>query len=1232
MANETDSNGWLEKIAKAVRQADSRAFLVPPRILRRVIKTDRALPGLGFRIPHRKSYVLSGTRVKYFVDKDELGLTIVDDFPAYVFLLSEPKESELAGMSFDEMLRWAWRLLFHARVHFELDRMIESGELPPSRIRACVDRIGQVEFDEVQSVLAREHFLMSRADRSEVFEEFCAVYWEYKFFAPHRLPWYFPSLTNFAAVESILRDVFDPAPLLEETRIVASAEAGDEDSDASPASKRDGNGRVEPLPAATDVAEAASFRADAGSVGHGTPNVRRFMRHTIAAGRAESRGNTVRAAIQHSRAAPWGNDAERSQAEQSTAEQLDRLTDRLRAALEFDDEQRAAWREVLAELLPASQTGFWNADRKMLSDLQKVCVDHERDVYKIDLLEWAFSRGKRPIKRRLPYQREVLIVKHLRTAVGRLKSIRIAEDHRETLSRLLHAALESEERVLRERLRPVIAGVLQEVGFRPANPPEQVSFQRLIEELLDGVVKRGFANMGTLRDAVSRNWLKLEDLSGPREFLTGDKLLQADRKLSVELDGVYRRGEFYLRWLQRLSSAAFGTKFGRWLTLFVLIPFGGAYMVLSFFGHLLEKLPVPTPHLTDWETIAGCGSFLLLLMHWPLFRSVVGKLLSWLLRALGAVLIDLPVWAVRSRTIRALLRSPPVLFLRRFVLVPVVLTVFFCIALPALGLYGRPSWLITALVYALLTGIVNSRMGRDAEELTADWVEHTWFQIRTRVFIAMFEWVMSVFHKIIEFVERFLYAVAEWLRFRSGESQVMLGVKAVFGVVWAVVTFVLTFAVTLLIEPQINPIKHFPVVTVGHKIILPMGWPGGMLSQLIEPLAGSAKTADAVAASIVWLIPGIFGFLVWELRSNWRLYLANRPETLRPVLVGDHGETMLRLLKPGFHSGTVPKLFGRIRRAVRKHSSRERRVESREPEDARNPGLPALDSRLSTLDSFKVPPKYTEALHHVEHAVRHFVERHFIAILETTGVLEGHKLHVSEIRLASNNLQIEICRLSVVRGQLSVVSSHHAQLTTDHGQLTSDDGQLTTDDGPLVLVFQEQSGRLISGMLAAGWLAGLDERRRTVAGEALAGLYAECGVDMVREQIVACIPLPDPRYDIEERSLVLWPDSNYEVEVRYELEDRTRLVPRPKSAARDYGLAAVPADDMIFGHAPIAWRKWTAYWTAVAAGKLDEPPAKLVKFVLPRTTAAPAEEREPQPANGDGAATLNSQFSDVVES
>ena len=52
---------------------------------------------------------------------------------------------------------------------------------------------------------------------------------------------------------------------------------------------------------------------------------------------------------------------------------------------------------------------------------------------------------------------------------------------------------------------------------------------------------------------------------------------------------------------------------------------------------------------------------------------------------------------------------------------------------------------------------------------------------------------------------------------RSGS----LAAKAVLGLVWFPVAYVARFAFYLLIEPQVNPVKHFPVVTVSHKVMLP---------------------------------------------------------------------------------------------------------------------------------------------------------------------------------------------------------------------------------------------------------------------------------------------------------------------------------------------------------------------------------------------------------------------------
>src|SRR5581483_11009592 len=54
------------------------------------------------------------------------------------------------------------------------------------------------------------------------------------------------------------------------------------------------------------------------------------------------------------------------------------------------------------------------------------------------------------------------------------------------------------------------------------------------------------------------------------------------RRLATLLDGVYRRSEFYTRWLERLTSWTFGTDTGRWLTRNVFLPFGAALLAAQF--------------------------------------------------------------------------------------------------------------------------------------------------------------------------------------------------------------------------------------------------------------------------------------------------------------------------------------------------------------------------------------------------------------------------------------------------------------------------------------------------------------------------------------------------------------------------------------------------------------------------------------------------------------------------
>lgn len=1091
----------LQDAARQLRDTDYSAFLVPPRIVRRAVKQDRALPGLGFRVPHRKSYVISGDRLRRFVEPNELHLVGVQYMPETVVLISEPKEAELEGMDREQLSRWTWRLLFHATIHRELDKKIASGEITPADIRARIDAIGQVEFDEARAVLGKEQFLIGHPDPTELYVEFAAVFLEFRYFSPWRLPWYFPSLPDAARIEAIFANDIDPQHIVEQTRQGGLEHPFEPSEELRAVDPHEPTATVAVTDSVDDLPDAPSRKSA------------RAAKLRLRAARAEENGNTVRAAVLFRKA---GAIAE-------SEASLDRLVERLQSALKFSEHDSIDWRGTLSILLTRSTAGFWNTDRRLLYDLQKVCLDHEREVFKIDLVEAVRSLGKRPIKRPLPNQREVLMVKHLRSARARLNASSLSDAERRHLSHLLHTAVEAAERQMRAHLRPAATRAIEDVGFQPANLPERVAGAKLVEEILDAVAHRGYVNMGILRDCISRNQIKLPDLAGPVEFLKGDRLLKADRKLAVELDGVYRRGEFYLRWLQRLSSVAFGTVIGRWITLFVLIPFGGAYVGLSGIAHAVEKIGLHAHHFTQLPQVAAVGIFLLGVMHWPSFRKGAAEVFSWLIRLLGSILIDMPAWAIRNPAIRKFLRTRPVVFVRHYIATPGLLMIVFCVGIPALGLYPPASRVTAGIVYLCFALLLNTRFGRNFEEFTADWIDHTWYQLRTRFFIALFEFVMWVFHKLLELLERFLYAIDEWLRFRSGESLLMFWTKAITGVFWAVISFVVVFFITLLLEPQINPIKHFPVVTVSHKIMV------SFQPLIAKPLVGSLGEINGnfVAVAIVGLTPGIFGFLVWELRSNWRLYAANRPETLRSVIVGSHGETVIRLMKPGFHSGTLPKLFAKMRRSGRGNEDRGIR---------------------------SIPAKYHETLHHVEESVRHFVAREFVELLRESGCLNGKTVTLSRVATSSNNIRVEI------------------QSDTPHEE-------------SLCIDFQEQSGWLVAGIRNAGWLTTLDENETRNATMALAGLYKLSGADFVREQVENGFDTPISRYDFEGRRLVIWPDESFENEIRYDLEARPDLRLVSRNEASRNRPSTVPAQKVVFAEQSITWDDWVQYWDAVAAGE-----------------------------------------------
>ena len=405
---------------------------------------------------------------------------------------------------------------------------------------------------------------------------------------------------------------------------------------------------------ATRPARRRPWRGDAQS---------RFRRLAEKAGAASERGNSVRAAILWTRWAdrvgPADGQAERAAARAS----LRQLTVRLQKALFVPKGEASLWVEALTPLLPSAASEFWSPERRLLYDLQNVCIDHEREIFRLEPIRWLSSMGRHPLKHPLPHLREVTMSKHLRKAEDRASKVRLSRGQRARLVGLLRPAVARAEEALRERFRPRVDSALESVWVRPENLPERVAYRKLVEEMLDPIVARGFTTLGDLRDSASRGNLKLHDLRWPDEFVWGDQLLAADRALSRALDGVHRRGEIYLRWLQRFSAMAFGTRAGRFLTMYFALPFGGAFVLLKGLEEILEltigRMTERHVHLVNSESILLLGLVFLGIINYLRFRRGFVAVLNAIGLALRLALLDLPARFLGHPIVRRVLESAP---------------------------------------------------------------------------------------------------------------------------------------------------------------------------------------------------------------------------------------------------------------------------------------------------------------------------------------------------------------------------------------------------------------------------------------------------------------------------------------------------------------------------------------------------------------------------------------------
>ena len=1071
----------LQELTAELRDVCPELIFLPSRIVRRAILAS-SVGTYGVLVPHEHCLVLERSEFEAIVEPHERPQSSeANGVLRWAVLLPEISPATYDRLGAEWVANALWRTLLHALVdkHFLSERALEARELA-----ARVQAIGHTEFDEIRAVLQAEGLVgpTQRSQDAVIYREFVALFVELTTCAQQALGDFFPTLQQDVVAELIRKDLdFEAlAGLYHPPALPLKAKETDEEGATSV-----------PINDAWLRREATSEESP-----HRTGSAKRAVR-------AMQQGEPE-AAFDQLYALSKG------------------LSELPSLSSDHPVEAKALFR-VLWPVLARDSTAAQqlNQNHRFLIDLERAVRAHHDGALTMNLRRFVTTRGQEPLHQNSPELALLRIHRRLLKALARLPKMKLTAADETPLRSALEEVLAAVAAAARHSIGEAIEGALSDSGLLVEGVVDEVARQKLVGESLDSMMERSFSSLDLVRDSLSRNNLKMQDVRF-EQFLRGDELLSMDRSLARRLPGVHRGGEVYRSVLQRGSALFFGTRVGRGVTRWGVLPFGGAYVALEGLQHIVSLFSRlfggPKLHLLSLGSLLLVGVFFFALLHSRRFAHATLTGLRWFGAGLRHVFVGLPKWFFALPWVQRILSSAVITALRRWFLKPILIAALLWAWVPLF--FVDPTVLIAVgcVAFVLTNLLINSRVGRVLEEVVWEAIMLTWGTIRHRVLPNLLRWLVFQFRRLTNEMERAIYAVEEALRAQRGQSRPLLVIKTIGASLWFLIAYILRIYITLLIEPQVNPIKHFPVVTVSHKMILPFSLTlTAWLSAPLEPVLGMVLS-NGIVGTTVFLLPGVFGFLVWELKENWKLYEANRSQRLRPDVIGSHGETMLRLLRPGFHSGTVPKLFAKIRKAERN---------SRGERDAR------------------ARRRHRAALDHVAHKVETFVERQFVAILQRQ---TDWRLTIKRVQLGSNRISIFVER---------------------------------TGQRPMALDFEEQSGWLVAGVVDPGWAAAEQGPHRLLLEWALAGLYAYAGVDFVRQHIRAALPA-DCRYDLSDHGLQVWPPGAVRPWT-YQVTDSGTfpLLQRGDGASP----APLESDLVRFGTQGVEWRDWRAYWERTSSAR-----------------------------------------------
>jgi hypothetical protein len=618
----------------------------------------------------------------------------------------------------------------------------------------------------------------------------------------------------------------------------------------------------------------------------------------------------------------------------------EQLADLLAAKWKLDPATAAEIRALTARLAAEDRRRYGSAPaRALLADLEKVLREGGSDYYRICVVPWLLTLGRTRLREVLPFQSLLKALRSLETGRQRLEELLWPIADLERFSRALSTLTDRVNARLDAQITPRVERAMREADFVPRDHRETVAAQKMKLELLDVIKRRRHLKFTDVRDIVARNILRLPDPTID-EFFRGDRLRRFDRTASRALPGVYRPGELYIKGLQQLGAPLFGTNPGRIILRHVLLPAGGAYLGLKSLDLLLELIPDydRSFHLTSPVAVVLLGAVVNLFAFTGIGRHLVRSVWHGTVYALRFLLYDGIRRFLRWGPVAALLKTGFMRGLGRNLLQPLLIGTLPLAPIIALAVFVdevpiEPGLWLAGLAFALGTLARNTPAGRRFLDDLSTSVASSLRRINQTLFIGAIQQLMYFFKELTRRFAQVLHRVEEALTHHLGEHPASAVVKAVLAPMWRLAEGLIQFYVTVLVEPQVNPVKHFPIVTIGHKLLLPF-LPAitAAFLDVSQSVLPKFIAFPLVTLTIV-LLPGLFGFLVWELKENWKLYQANHRDGLQatendeiepagrssvePAIVGSHGETMRGLMSRGFHSGTLPKGFDRLRKVIR---------------------------------------------------------------------------------------------------------------------------------------------------------------------------------------------------------------------------------------------------------------------------------------------------------------------------